>query len=114
MAKFGTVAIDLIVDVKHKIVLAATPDGHAEVWLLYRAEPFHPDGPEEREMNLWLRRCDVFSSRVNAIAHLDTLIGAQVRWRPYNPIFAELWVGRLGQHRWWLVSAPLDPPGGER
>lgn len=89
-----------------------TPDGHPQVWLLYRPEPYTPESPEEREMNLWVRRADVFTSRAEAIAHLDNLIGRQVVWEPYNPIFPELWVGRLGGVRWWMVAAPVNPPGG--
>lgn len=91
-----------------------TPDGHPQVWLLYRPEPHTPDGPEEREMNLWTRRCDVFTSRIEAIAHLDNLIGCQVAWELYNPIFPELWVGRLGNARWWMTPAPVNPPGGAK
>lgn len=91
-----------------------TPEGHAQVWLLYRAEPHSPDGPEEQEMNLWVRRCDVFTSRQEAIAHLDNLIGQQVAWRLYDPIFPELWVGELRRRRWWMVPAPVNPPGGKR
>lgn len=91
-----------------------TPDGHAQVWLLYRPEPFHPTGPEEREMNLWVRQCDVFTSRAEAIAHLDNLIGKQVLWREYDPIFPELWVGEFSGRRWWMCPAPVNPPGGGR
>lgn len=91
-----------------------TPDGHGQVWCLFRPEPYHPESVEEREMSLWVRRCDVFSSRITAIAFLDNLIGAQVKWRNYGQateFFYELWEGRLGHTRWWLCAAPLDPPG---
>lgn len=91
-----------------------TPDGHQQVWLLYRPEPFHPDSPEEQELNLWVRRADVFTSRDEAIVHLDNLIGRQVAWQPYNAIFPELWVGRSHGRRWWLCASPVNPPGGTR
>lgn len=111
MAKLGRVEIEVAVDVKHKITLGTTPDGHPEVWLLFRSEPHVPGGVEEQEMNLWVRRCDVFTDRITAVAFLDNLIGAQVQWEKYDPIFPELWVGRRGPSRWWLTSAPLNPPG---
>ena len=97
------------------VLTERTSDGHPQVWLLYRPEPWEPGGIDEREMSLWVRRCDVFSSRINAMAFLDNLIGAQVKWRNYGQttgFFFELWEGRLGAHRWWLTSAPVDPPGG--
>lgn len=94
-----------------------TLDGHAQVWLLYQQEPWYPDGVDEREMSLWVRRCDVFSSRERAINHLDRLIGDRVQWSRYSEVtggwFPELWIGRRGHSRWWLTSAPLDPPGGD-
>lgn len=98
------------------MLLERDVDGHDRVWVLYRPEPHRPDSPEEREMNLWVRRADVFSSRERATAWLDTLIGRAVVWERYADVtggwFPELWVGRLGHHRWWMVPAPLDPPGG--
>lgn len=111
MSRFGKVEVEVAVDVKHRLALGTTPDGHPEVWLLYQPEPHFPDSPEEREMNLWVRRCNVFSSREGAVAFLDDLIGDAVAWEKYGPIFPELWVGRRGHSRWWLVPAPLNPPG---
>ena len=90
-----------------------TPDGHGQVWCLYRPEPHRPFGVEERERNLWVRRCDIFTTQQRAMDHLASLTGREVVWAPYNPIFPELWVGHDGLgHRWWLVPAPVDPPGG--
>lgn len=98
------------------MLLEKTPDGIPQLWLLYRSEPWRPDGVEEQEMSLWVRRCDVFTSRAVAIAFLDNLIGAQVKWQKYAEVtggwFPELWVGKRGASRWWLVAAPLDPPVG--
>lgn len=95
-----------------------TPDGHPQVWLLYSPEPWEPGGIDEQQMSLWVRRCDVFSSREKAIEHLDALIGDHVTWSRYADLtggwFPELWVGRRGHSRWWLCPAPLDPPGGSR
>ena len=92
-----------------------TPDGHGQVWLLYRMEPFEFDSDDDRSIHLWVRRADVFTSREKAIAHLDALIGRQVAWGPYNTdFFPELWQGRLGRVRWLLCPAPVDPPGGQR
>lgn len=86
-----------------------TPDGHPQVWLLYSPEPYSPTSPEEREINLWVRRCSVHSSRVNAIAHLDNLLGEQVSWRPYHPLFPELWIGFDSRRaRWLMAPAPVD------
>jgi hypothetical protein len=119
MANLGRVEVEVAIDVKHNIALGTTPDGLPELWLLYRQEPWRPDGIEEREMHLWVRRCDVFSSRERAIAHLDALIGDTVRWQRYADVtggwFPELWIGRLNHSRWWLTSAPLDPfPGASK
>jgi len=107
VAKFGTV--EVAVDVKHDLVLGTTPDGHLEVWLLYRPEPFPVGDISEREINLWVRRADVFTSRERAVAHLNTLLGETVPWRPYDPIFPELWIGysRAG-YRWLMCPAPVD------
>ena len=96
---------------KVSVTLDRTPDGHPQLWLLYRPEPHTPGGVEEREMNLWVRRCDVFSSRERATIWLERLLGEAVAWSMYDPIFGELWVGKLGRQRWWLVPAVLDPPG---
>ncbi len=96
-----------------------TPDGHPQVWLLYRPEPFPFDSDDDRSIHLWVRRCDVFTSRAAAIAHLDNLIGEQVQWHNYADIhdgfFPQLWIGwSRGRQRWLLTSAPVDPPGGQR
>lgn len=88
-----------------------TPDGDPQVWLLYRPEPFHPDGPEEREINLWVRRCDVFTSRDEATAFLADLLRVDVAFRPYHPIFPELWIFESRGHRWLLCPAPVNPRG---
>lgn len=95
-----------------------TPDGHGQVWLLYRPEPFTPDSPEEREINLWVRRADVFTSRDAATTFLSRLLGHPVAFSPYDPLFPELWIYRESrhslQHRWLMATAPVDPPGGAR
>lgn len=118
MASLGRAEIEVAINVKHRLVMETTPDGHPQVWLLYRREPSRPDSIEEQEMNVWLRRCDVFTSRQEAIVHLDNLLGRQVRWDRYADLsggwFPELWVGRLGDSRWWMVPAPLNPPGRGR
>lgn len=88
-----------------------TPDGHPQVWCLYRPEPFAFDSDDDRAIHLWVRRCDVFTSRAAAIAHLDNLLGRQVTWRPYDELFPELWIGEDCEHRWLMCPAPLDPPG---
>jgi hypothetical protein len=94
-----------------------TPDGHPQVWLLYRPEPFEFDSDDDRSIHLWVRRADVFTSREKAIAHLDALIGGSVAWHNYGAatgFFPELWQGKLGRFRWLLCPAPVDPPGGQR
>lgn len=88
-----------------------TPDGHPQVWLLYRPEPFSPDGTEEREINLWVRRADVFTTAHEATLFLARLLGVEVGFRPYNPIFPELWIFERRGHRWLLCPAPVNPPG---
>lgn len=88
-----------------------TPDGHPQVWLLYKPEPFPFDGPEDQEINLWVRRCDVFTSRHEAIAHLDNLLGRQIAWRPYHDLFPELWIAEDRGQRWLMCPSPVDPPG---
>lgn len=90
-----------------------TPDGHPQVWLLYRTEPFEFDSDDDRAIHLWVRRADVFTTRAGAMAFLNNLIGRQVTWRPYNTeFFPELWMGTLGHIRWLCCPAPVDPPGG--
>ncbi len=95
-----------------------TPDGHPQVWLLYRPEPFAPDSDDERSIHLWVRRADVFTSRDAATAFLARLLGHPVAFSPYDPLFPELWIYRESrhsmQHRWLMAPAPVDPPGGAR
>lgn len=115
MARFGTVEVDVVVDVKHEIVLGTTPDGNAEVWLLYTPEPYPHGGHEDRAIHLWVRRCSVHTSRVEAIAHLDNLLGHQVPWRKYDPLFPELWIGEDHRGKRWLMEpAPVNPFPGEQ
>jgi hypothetical protein len=109
----------MLLDERYKVdrvtvEMERTPDGHPQVWLVYRREPYAPDSPEEREMDVWLRRCDVFTSRAEAVAFLDNLVGRRVVWEKYNPIFGELWIGGDRRQRWWMVPAPVNPPGGQR
>jgi len=86
-----------------------TPDGHVQCWLRYSPEPWEPFSAPEREINLWVRRCEVFSSRERAIESLNELLGENVQWRPYDPIFPELWIGfSRGGYRWLLVPAGVD------
>jgi hypothetical protein len=99
---------------KTTLTLDRTPDGHPQVWLLYRPEPFVPWSDDDRSIHLWVRRCDVFTSRVVAIAFLDNLLGYQVTWQPYNEAFPELWIGWARGDRWLLCPSPVDPPGGQR
>lgn len=89
-----------------------TPDGHPQVWLLYRPEPFAFDSDDDRSIHLWVRRADVFTSRDAATAHLAGLLGRPVGFAPYDPLFPELWIYRERGRRWLLTSAPVDPPGG--
>jgi hypothetical protein len=95
-----------------------TPDGHPQVWLLCRPEPFEFDSDDDRSIHLWVRRCDVFTSRAEAIAHLDNLLGHQVRWDRYADLhdgfWPELWIGKIGSQRWLMCAAPVNPPGGQR
>lgn len=92
-----------------------TPDGDAQVWLLYRPEPFAFDSDDDRAIHLWMRRCDVFTSRDQATAFLARLIGRTVRFEPYDPLFPELWIFRDRRaeitHRWLLCPAPVNPQG---
>jgi hypothetical protein len=94
-----------------------TPDGHPQVWLLYSPEPFTPDSIQEREINLWVRRCDVFTSRDAASDHLARLIGRPVAFRRYGELtrgwFPELWIFEDRGYRWLMCPAPLDPPGAQ-
>lgn len=96
------------------LLAECTPDGHAQVWLLFRPEPFAPGSDDDRSIHLWVRRCDVFTSRETAIVWLERLIGQAVPFRPYNELFPELWIGEDRGHRWLLAPAPVDPPGGQR
>lgn len=85
-----------------------TPDGHPQVWDLYRPEPFLTDG-------VWLRRCDTFTSEANAKGFLNDLLGVpeghSLPWRQH-PMFPELQQATDGRGHWWyLVAKPLDPPG---
>ena len=91
-----------------------TPDGHPQVWLLYRPEPFEIGSDDDRSIHLWVRRCDVFTSREAAHIFLERLIGRAVVFSPYDALFPELWIGDDRGHRWLLVPAPVDPPGGQR
>ena len=92
-----------------------TPDGHPQVWLLYRPEPFEFDSDDDRSIHSWVRRCDVFTSQATAMAFLDALLGHQVHWRLYNELFPELWIGNDHRgYRWLMQNAPVDPPGGQR
>lgn len=97
-----------------KLITERTPDGHPQVWLLYRPEPFDFDSDDERSIHLWVRRCEVFTSRAAAIAHLDNLLGRQIAWRPYHDLFPELWIAEDRGQRWLMAPAPVDPPGGQR
>jgi hypothetical protein len=92
------------------MLLEKTPDGHAQVWLLYQPEPFAFDSDDERAIHLWVRRANVFSSRAEAAAFLDNLIGRQIRWQQHE-LFPELWIGQDDRRRWLLTAAPLNPPG---
>lgn len=88
-----------------------TPDGHPQVWLLYSPEPFAPGSVEEREINLWVRRANVFTSQIAAEDFLADLLGRQVAWRPWAPDFPELFVGEDRGRRWLMCPAPVNPPG---
>lgn len=107
MANFGTV--NIAIDVTHQLALGTTPDGHAEVVLLYSPEPFEFGSDDDRSIHLWVRRCSVHSSRENAIDHLNGILSDDVQWRPYDPLFPELWIGFDSRgSRWLLESAPVD------
>jgi hypothetical protein len=87
-----------------------TPDGHAQVWLLYQPEPWAPDAVTEQEINLWVRRCTIHSTQALAVAYLDNLLGQQITWRPYNALFPELWIAFDSRgYRWLMQPAALDP-----
>lgn len=92
-----------------------TPDGHPQVWLLYDPEPFAPGSIEEREINLWMRRANVFTSKAKAETFLSSLLGGPVVFSPYDPLFPELWIYRVRRghatYRWLMCPAPVDPPG---
>jgi len=64
-------------DVQYVTLPERTPDGHPQVWLRYSPEPWEPFSAPEREINLWVRRCEVFSSREQAVESLNELIGEQ-------------------------------------
>lgn len=107
--------------VEEAIVLAVsefserTPDGHTQVWLLYRPEPHEIDSDDERSIHLWVRRANVFTSQQYAVLFLASLIGEMVEFRPYDPLFPELWIGHDSRgHRWLMCPAPVNPPGGQR
>lgn len=104
---FLTVSEDAIL-----IAMGKTPDGHPQVWFLYRPESFEPYSIEDRQINLWIRQAEVFTSQQKAIDFLDRLIGDKVDWEPYDPIFPELLIGRRGNSRWLMCPGPLDPPAG--
>lgn len=103
-----------LMEIKGRILPERTPDGLPQVWLLYRPEPFAPGSDDDRSIHLWVRRCDVFTSRAAAAAHLDNLLGRQIAWRPYNELFPELWIAEDRGYRWLMCPSPVDPPGGQR
>lgn len=78
------------------------------VWILYRREPGAVDEP----IHVWVRRCDVFTSRENAVAHLAALIGGRMAnfcWTQ-SEIWPEIEVGDDGRGNWWVLEpAPIDP-----
>ena len=87
-----------------------TPDGHAQVWLLYDPEPWPFDSDDQKAIHLWVRRCRVYASRDRAIKVLSDTLGYPIDWQPYNPLFPELWVAhdRRG-YRWLMEPAAVDP-----
>lgn len=89
-----------------------TPDGLPQVWLLYTPEPYPHGGHEDQAIHLWVRRCSVFTSQQAAIVHLDNLLGHQVPWRKYDPLFPELWIGiDYRGYRWLMEPAPVGGAG---
>jgi hypothetical protein len=97
-----------------EVIPERTPDGHPQVWLLYRPEPFEFNDDEDRSIHNWIRRCDIFTSRAEAIAFLDNIMGRQIAWRLYGDPFPELWIAQDGISRWLMVAAPVNPPGRGR
>lgn len=53
----------------------------------------------------------MFSSRDAATAFLSRLLSVDVTFRPYNPIFPELWIFERRGYRWLLCPAPVNPTG---
>lgn len=92
------------------MLLETTPDGHDCVWLVYQPEPWFFDSPPDQEINLWCRRCTVHASRETAADSLERRIGERPAFRPYHPLFPELWIWFDSRgYRWLMESAALDP-----
>lgn len=86
-----------------------TPDGYAQIWLLYSPEPFEFDSDDDRSIHLWVHRASVFTSQAAAMGHPERLTGYPVEWRQYGP-FPELWIGFDSRgSRWLCEAAPVDP-----
>lgn len=97
------------------MLVERTPDGHFQVWCLYQPEPFPHGSDDDRSIHLWVRRASVFTSKELAVHHLAGLIGEMVEFRPYDPLFPELLIGRDSRGKRWLMEpAPVDAPGGTR
>lgn len=85
-----------------------TPDGLAQVWLLYQPEPWAFDSDDERRMHLWMRRCSPCVSKLAAEDHLSGILGWPVAFKPYDPLFPELWIYRDHRgFRWLLCPSPV-------
>lgn len=72
------------------LLTESTPDGEPRVWLRYTPEPYPHGGHEDQAIHLWVRRASVFTSQQAAIDSLNKLLGHEVQWRKYDPLFPEL------------------------
>lgn len=89
-------------------LLDRTPDGHLQVWLLYRPEPFVWASNDDVATHLWIRRAELYSSEERAKQGLERLIGLTVSWYQHS-LFPELQIGRDPRgFRWLLCPAPID------
>lgn len=80
-----------------------------KIWLLYRPEPFTFDSDDNRAIHLWVRRCEVFTSREGIDEYFEKLLGYKIEWRTHE-LFFELEIGHDKRgFRWLVVPCEPDP-----
>ena len=79
-----------------------------KIWLLYRPEPFPFNGDDDRSIHVWLRRCEVFTSREGIDEYFQKL-NINIKWQTHE-LFFELEIGYDNRgYRWLICPADVDP-----